>query len=187
MNGDEMTMEIAAAHPDDVPEVLRVVRACAARMLSMGIDQWDEVYPDAAMLTADAAAGNLFVIREIGKNGERGACLGLITLDENQDPAYADVAWEYAGARILVVHRLSVDPAAQGRGLAKRLMAFAEDKASKEGYEVIRLDAFTQNPAAQGLYAKRGYRQAGTVRLRKGLFTCFEKQLALECSANAGL
>ena len=187
MSGETPECEIKAARPEEASEALRVVRACAKRMLSMGIDQWDALYPDAATLTADALAGNLFIIRETGVRGGSGACLGLLTLDENQDPAYANVPWEYADGKILVVHRLSVDPAAQGRGLAKRLMAFAEDKARKEGYEVIRLDAFTQNPAAQGLYANRGYRRAGTIRLRKGSFTCFEKRLALERDVNKGL
>jgi ribosomal protein S18 acetylase RimI-like enzyme len=70
-----------------------------------------------------------------------------------------------------------VDPARQGRGLAGALMTFAEREAAMRGCAVVRLDAFTRNPAATLLYERRGYRRAGTVRFRKGLFSCFEKRV----------
>jgi hypothetical protein len=42
----------------------------------------------------------------------------------------------------------------------------------------IRLDAFTLNPGAIRLYEGRGYRKAGSVRFRKGMFNCYEKAVA---------
>ena len=56
-------------------------------------------------------------------------------------------------------------------------MDFAEEDAATKGYHTIRLDAFTQNPAAVALYERCGYRNAGTVRFRKGIFFCYEKKL----------
>lgn len=56
-------------------------------------------------------------------------------------------------------------------------MEFAEEKAEREGYQAIRLDAFTGNPPALALYDHRGYRKAGTVLFRKGWFFCFEKEI----------
>ena len=79
--------------------------------------------------------------------------------------------WNYPG-RALVIHRLTIDPAFHRRGLAGRLMDFAEEFALTQRYDCIRLDAFTRNPAAFGLYDRRGYRKAGVVRFRKGDFFC---------------
>ncbi len=56
-------------------------------------------------------------------------------------------------------------------------MHFAEAEAQKRGYHAIRLDVFLENPVALSLYESLGYRHAGTVRLKKGPFACFEKPI----------
>jgi GNAT superfamily N-acetyltransferase len=69
---------------------------------------------------------------------------GMVVLNEEQTPEYAEVDWKYFG-RALVSHRLTIDPAYQRRGLATRLMDFTEEFAFTERYNCIRLDAFTRN------------------------------------------
>jgi ribosomal protein S18 acetylase RimI-like enzyme len=56
-------------------------------------------------------------------------------------------------------------------------MKYAEDTLRSEGIEAVRLDAFSQNPAALRLYEKRGYEKVGEVTFRKGRFYLFEKKL----------
>ena len=83
--------------------------------------------------------------------------------------------WE--GYLHTVEHSLYVDPAAQGRGLAKLLMAHAESLARAQGFRSIHLDCFAANPAALALYERLGYRRTGTATMRKAPFLCFEKLL----------
>lgn len=137
-------------------------------MESQGIHQWDEIYPDRATLLADVEKQHMQVI-EIN-----GQIAGMISVNDEQSPEYQTVQWQHLG-RALVVHRLTVAPAHQRQRLATRLMEFAEATAESQGYDTIRLDAFTRNPGATGLYENLGYEKAGTVRFRKGLFFCFEK------------
>ena len=47
--------------------------------------------------------------------------VGMMVLNEEQSPEYAEVDWKYSG-RALVIHRLTIAPAFQRRGLATRLM-----------------------------------------------------------------
>jgi ribosomal protein S18 acetylase RimI-like enzyme len=70
-----------------------------------------------------------------------------------------------------------VEPRYQGQGVARRLMQFAENQASRAGFEGMRLDAFSLNPQALRLYRNLGYRDAGSASLPKGIFRCFEKRL----------
>lgn len=49
----------------DLPQPLALKDACIARMRADGIEQWDEVYPNAA----DLAAGMLHTLREVGGTG----------------------------------------------------------------------------------------------------------------------
>ena len=163
---------IRLARREDVEPLLEMVRAAARQMRSRGIDQWDEVYPDRATLRADVDRRQAHVLEAAGR------LAGLVALDEAQAPEYGAVPWRYPG-RALVVHRLTIAPAHQRQGLATRLMQFAERRARAKGYGAIRLDAFSQNPAATSLYEHLGYRIAGTIRLRKGLFLCFEKDTGI--------
>lgn len=161
---------IRTATPKDLGRVCEIVSAATARMNAEGIHQWDEVYPNRADFQADIAEGQLFVIECDG------IVAGLITLNEIQPGKYRDVTWFYLG-RVLVAHRLAIDPSYQGRGLSSQLMAFAEEQAAAGGYVAIRLDAFTENPAAVALYEKCGYRKVGIVHFRKGPFYCYEKPI----------
>ncbi|MFM8470831.1 MAG: GNAT family N-acetyltransferase [Limisphaerales bacterium] len=160
-----------AGESRNLPQLISLKDACIARMRADGIEQWDEVYPDAAVFARDLAAGTLHVLRE-GND-----LLGCFTLDTTHDPLWQEMAWTVPSESAAAVHRLMVHPAAQGCGLAKQLMAHAESLARAQGFRAIHLDCFTANPAARALYERLGYRRTGTATMRKGLFVCFEKQL----------
>ena len=53
---------------------------------------------------------------------------------------------------------LAVDPAAQGRGVARALMQAAEDWGRKMGLARISLNVWAQNERARGLYEHLGYK-----------------------------
>jgi ribosomal protein S18 acetylase RimI-like enzyme len=164
-------MKITKATPSDVDVAMAIVESCIDHMQSQGIDQWDSLYPDRAVLERDITNGNLY----LAVDGD--ICRGIVTLNEEQSKEYEAVSWRYYEGKILVVHRLAIDPSSQGQGVASRMMDFAEEYAYRQGYSTIRLDAFLQNPSAVRLYTRRHYRVAGTVEFRKGTFHCFEKNL----------
>lgn len=163
-------MTIRPAHVGDLDAVIAIIQKAIGHMDNQGILQWDEIYPSNLILKIDIELKQMHVIENEGR-----VC-GCITLNEEQAPEYSDVPWSYPG-KALVVHRLTIDPEHQGEKLATRLMDFAEKEAASKGYNVIRLDAFTKNPAAVALYEGRDYRNAGTVLFRKGFFFCYEKKL----------
>jgi ribosomal protein S18 acetylase RimI-like enzyme len=161
-------MKIRIAKPKDLNLIHEIVINATRHMDEYGINQWDEIYPNKNILQNDIEKQELYVI-EIGRK-----IVGFIVLNEDQSPEYATLNWEHNG-RAFIVHRLTINPDYQRQGLATRLMDFAEKSASLNGFNCIRLDAFTHNPAAFTLYENRGYSKAGVVRFRKGEFFCFEK------------
>ena len=174
-------MKISLADHNDLDAVTSIVKACITHMDSKGIRQWDTVYPNREVLEQDISRQSLFVIQD----GD--IIIGAMVLNEHQEPEYGDMSWEHPAESVLVVHRLCVYPNSQGQGVASRLMDFAEQHAESGGYEAIRLDAFTMNPAAVSLYERRGYRNAGTVMFRKGSFYCFEKKVENKEGSNKAL
>jgi len=159
---------VRLARQEELDVVFDLVRAATRAMEALGIAQWDEIYPDKDILRQDLVHCELHVAEAAG------SIVGIVAINEVQSPEYGEVIWRFSG-RVLVVHRLTVHPASQRQGIAARLMSFVEEFAVVNGYETIRLDAFTHNPAACNLYERRGYRKAGTVRFRKGEFFCYEK------------
>jgi GNAT superfamily N-acetyltransferase len=165
---------VRRAHEDDLPRLGELLRACVAQMREAGIDQWDEVYPTETTLRTDVAAGTLYVAAAPGR-----PIAGTFVVDQREEPEYASVAWRLVGKPVRFVHRLMIHPDCQRRGLARHLMRFAEIAARRAGCGALRLDAFTGNAPSLGLYRGLGYDDVGEVRFRKGVFRCFEKDLAL--------
>jgi ribosomal protein S18 acetylase RimI-like enzyme len=165
-----LNAEITLADHSHISSVMNVIHACTEAMRQAEIFQWDEIYPNREQIEEDVRGRTLYVALE------KGICLGAVSLNEKQEDAYRQVEW--CGAEpALVIHRLCVDPAFQGLGIAGQLMGFAEDLALQRGYASIRLDAYSGNPKAVALYENRGYRRAGQVSFpRRDLpFYCFEK------------
>jgi ribosomal protein S18 acetylase RimI-like enzyme len=165
------------ANIDDLFTLVSLVRACIRHMDEHGINQWDNIYPTKLMIHKDIESKSLHVFEDGGK-----VC-GMVAINEDQPAEYRQINWNYDG-KILVVHRLAIAAAYQRKKLATRLMGFAEDFARIEGYDAVRLDAFTQNPGAVALYTRLNYRNAGTVAFRKGAFFCFEKLIRNQTNRN---
>ncbi len=155
----------------DCDAMMHVLRACTAAMQADGIAQWNESYPDLAIVAQDLQAGSVLVAVDAK------ALCGMVTVDDEQPPEYAHVTWGQDGSRVAVIHRLAVAPERQGRGVGKLLMGCAEQRARDLGFEGIRLEAFAANPAAVGLYDALGYVRRGRIQFRGLDFICFERAL----------
>jgi ribosomal protein S18 acetylase RimI-like enzyme len=158
---------------DDIPAILDLVRRVVPLMQASGNFQWSADYPNAAVFTADIEKSQLWVAELDG------AVAGLAALTQDQDAEYAQADWD-VNEPALVTHRLAVDPATQGRGVALALMEQAEKQAVAQGLRVLRVDTNSENAATQRLFPKLGYRFAGEITLafRPGLrFFCYEKWL----------
>ena len=166
-----MEMEFRPATPDDLDALVALYAAAARDMQNKGIDQWDERYPDREILSEDVESGDMV----LGLLDGAMACAYVVNRD--CDPEYASGAWAHAQGRFCVLHRLCVNPAMQGKGLARQAMARMEKTAREQGFDSVRLDVFSQNLHAQRLYEGLGYRRTGEVRFRKGSFYLMEKAL----------
>lgn len=137
-----------------------MTRQCALDLITKGIHQWDQSYPDLATIQNDLSKGQLYKYL-IGD-----AVAGIVVLNEIQDPEYTDLNWITDDtSRNLIVHRLAVHPKHQGTGIARKLMDFAEKFARENKYDSIRLDTFSQNGRNQKFYDNRGYQRTGEVYL----------------------
>ena len=164
---------IRRATAADLPAILALIQRAVPLMHASGNFQWSADYPNEAVFIADIAQSHLWVAELAG------AVAGVAALTQDQDAEYAQADWDVTEPA-LVTHRLAVNPAAQGQGVALALMEQAEKQAVAQGLHALRVDTNSENTATQRLFPKLGYRFAGEITLgfRPGLrFFCYEKRL----------
>lgn len=162
---------IRRAKFSEIDKITAITRACATKMISENIFQWNDSYPNKQAFLNDLQRRELYVI-EIDST-----VIGSIVISTYKDPEYEDVKWLTPDSSNYYIHRLAVDPEYQGKGYAKELMDFAEDMAIKNSIASIRLDTFSKNPRNNRFYAARGYKKLGDIYFRKQSeysFHCYE-------------
>ena len=173
-NSSKLVM-IRKATLDDLDTVKQIAEACALFMSANGIHQWNEHYPSKRVFKNDIQEEALYVII-----ADDGILCGCIMFSNKKDALYDAIEWLTPDSKNLYVHRLAVHPHYQGRGMARKLMDFAETQAANQNYTSIRLDTFSQNKRNQRFYEARGFVRLGDVYFPKQSehpFHCYEKVL----------
>ena len=142
----------------DLDAILAVVDRARAAIRALGIDQWQDGYPEPEVIEADIAAGIGHVFEADGR------VAGYLALAPSPEPVYAQIdgAWRTAGP-YLTVHRMCVDDGFRGTGLSVRMLAFAQEAARARGCASVRADTHRGNVVMQKLLSKCGFARCGTV------------------------
>ena len=164
-----MNLTYRKATFDDLDNICNLLRRAIENMNNSGIHQWDELYPSREDFETDIANSHLYVGETDGKIAV------IFVINKISDPEYADADWSYIGENYRVIHRLCVESDFQRCGIAKSTMIYIENLLKSQGIAAIRLDTFTKNPRALGLYESLGFIKTGYVDWRKGRFVFLEK------------
>ncbi len=165
---------IRRAKISEIPDILKLTKACAVAMIEKGIYQWNEHYPSRSAFEKDVREKSLYVQIIDGQ------IIGTVVISNQMDQEYVPVSWLSENKNNIYIHRLAVLPEHQGKGYAQRLMDFAERYAKEKGYTSVRLDTFSQNRRNQVFYETRGYQRLGDIYFPKQSehpFHCYEMLL----------
>src|SRR5690606_8467490 len=132
-----MTTTISKCSADQREVIYAIVERCKTALQSEGIFQWTAEYPTLQIIQNDIESGHLYHIQ----SGNHIA--GIININSIQDEAYKTSSWSYPDETCLIIHRLAIDPQYQRQGLARKLMTFAENYGTEQGFHSIRLDAYS--------------------------------------------
>ncbi|MFZ5940235.1 MAG: GNAT family N-acetyltransferase [Bacteroidota bacterium] len=151
MENNELSFRLAV--PGDLEALMELYRSCTLVMNRMGFFNWHEGYPDQETVKKDIKDRSLHLCP-----GE-GRLLGAVTLNEDEPPEYSGLSWIPVKGKIMVVHRLAVSPDFQRRGIAGRIMEYAEQTTQQLQVHSIHMDVYSINVPARNLYRKLGYRE----------------------------
>jgi len=158
---------------NDLKELFQIYKNAKDVLEQSGIYQWTNNYPTISLIENDLRKGVLYILKN------KNEIIGAINISEEQEAEYDKIKWEFKDTKVLVIHRLVIEPKSQRMGYAQLLMDYAENFAKEKNYTSIRLDAYSENEQIIEFYKWRNYLIRGTVHFpeRKKPFFCMEKEI----------
>lgn len=160
------------AMPEDVPAIMTLVEAAVRRLAAMGVDQWQDGYPNRGRIEQDVAEGIGYVIEE----NDRVVAYGAVIFTGEDAYRAIEGQWLTEEENYVVVHRMCVAEEVVGQGYGRRFMEAAE-LFSRDRVRSFRVDTHADNRVMQSLLPRLGFTRCGTIRIDGRPFEAFEKIL----------
>ena len=149
----------------DTERVVEIYELAKAGMRDMGINQWQDGYPNAETFAADINK-DISVVME--KDGE---VVGTAAAYIGHEPTYDEIfegEWLTDNKIYGIIHRIAVDPTKRGAGVASSAMSYVYEMCKEKGITSMRCDTHKDNKIMQHTLEKNGYRYCGVIYLENG-------------------
>lgn len=170
----ELTVRRAVV--SDLDALTRLFAGAQRRMAALGIDQWQDGYPERERIAQDISEG----IGVAFVRGDRIA--GYAALLIGHEPVYdaLDGKWLQNDLLYATVHRMAVNDGENGHGLGADMIATLSAQAEKAGCASIRVDTHRGNTPMRRLMDRTGFAYCGEVLYECGgdpIRAAYEKRL----------
>lgn len=165
---------IRKATPEDITQIMSIIRSAQEALRELGIDQWQDGYPTSESIQEDIDLSVGYVACTEGK------IIGYAAIVLTGEPAYLQIEneWLY-GKEYVVVHRLCVDREYRRSGIALKLMKHAADTARTAQHNAFRIDTHRGNIRMLAMLTKLGFREVGTILYDRDERVAYELDLTL--------
>ena len=162
-----MEINIRKSTRDDISRLLEIFDEARGTIKALGIDQWQNGYPHAAVICDDVDRGESYSV-----TCDDEIC-GTFALIEQGEPTYDkiyDGAWLTgeslaAAPDYFAIHRVAIAVNMRGCGIATKIIDFAADKARLAEKRSIRIDTHRGNVVMRRMLEKHGFAHCGTIYL----------------------
>lgn len=151
---------------NDVKTIMHMITAAQSYLAQQGINQWQNGYPNYAVITNDIAQENSYVIEN---TANKIVATAMIAYDNEPTYTHIDGAWLGNNKKCYaVIHRIAIDPLFRRRGLAAFILQ--EVWANLEDHKAysIRIDTHKDNIVMQKLAEKLDFHYCGIIRVKDG-------------------
>ena len=167
-------MYIRKSSQSDLPRLMEIFAEARKTIAALGIDQWQDGYPNEPVIMEDIRLGRSYCLEQEGQ------IWGTFVLVP-EEPCYdhiTDGTWLTAGKNYIAIHRVAVAVSKRGQGLPERIMSYAADHAAAMGRGSLRIDTHQGNRVMRRMLEKQGFRHCGTVYLSSGASrVAYEREL----------
>ncbi len=171
----DKNFRIRKAAAKDIDALMEIIAEARGTIALLGIDQWQDGYPQREIIENDVKDGNSYCIENV-ESGEILATFGVflsgdITYDKifdgewrtGESPSALGVGVSYAA-----IHRVAISVKSRGQGLSSAIIDFAAEKALKMGKKSIKIDTHEGNVVMRRMLEKNGFSHCGTIFLSSG-------------------
>jgi len=158
----------------DIKDIMNIIAQAQENFKKQGINQWQNNYPNPAVIKNDIDKGYSYVLLK----DEKIAATAAVSFDgEKTYEVIYEGSWlskiEYA-----VIHRIAVDSSLKGQGLASEIIKKVEALCLNKGVHSIKVDTHKDNASMQQLLKKNGFQYCGIILLEdKSERLAYEKLL----------
>ncbi|MGN0158405.1 MAG: GNAT family N-acetyltransferase [Brotaphodocola sp.] len=151
------------AEPKDLKRLTELAEQAIAGFRARGIDQWQKGAPNEQEISTAIDHRDVHVLEEEGQ------IIAMISVVHGPDKSYEHIDGQWLNDDpYCAFHRVCVDEARKGQGIAARLFAFSEEYGRSLGYKNVRIDTHPDNRSMQRALAKYGFVQCGSLILAEG-------------------
>ena len=159
-------MNLRKAEISDIDTILCIIGEAQAQMARLGIDQWQNGYPDRAAIVADIESEAGVVVDST--EGVDAYCAAIFGIE----PTYARIDggnWLTDNdSQYVVVHRLAVADRCKRQGIATELLRRIEELARERGCRSFRIDTHHDNLYMQTICARLDFVRCGVIYVSDG-------------------
>ena len=148
------------AEKRDFAAIMDIVHSAQARIALLGIDQWQDGYPEPELIERDIAEKIGCVFEDDGK------IAAYLVLLDTPEAVYdkLDGRWISNDAPYATLHRMAIGDQWCGKGLSMQIIAHAESFARESGCASLRADTHRGNVRMRRLLEKCGFTYCGEVK-----------------------
>jgi Sortase and related acyltransferases len=157
-------MVLRKATTADIPAMMEIFCHAQASLKSMGVNQWQNNYPNVDIIDKDLANETAYVLTKDGN------ILATATIIFNHEPTYDRI---YEGEwlsrdKFIVVHRIAVNNHYKMKGIASHILKEVERMAIRANIRSFKIDTHKDNIPMRKMIEKNGFTYCGRITLLDG-------------------
>ncbi len=162
-------MILRKAEISDTESICRIISDAQVQMARLGIDQWQNGYPDRTTIEEDIRRGVGVILYTKEDNCKIVAYCAAVYGEEPTYTRIDDGKWlTDSDSQYVVVHRLAVADQFKHRGIATYFMRLIEALAIERRCYSFRIDTHIHNRYMHALCARLGFTRCGTIYVGDG-------------------
>lgn len=161
----EEKLQFRKTEKKDFDAIMKIIDAAKEYLKVQGIPQWQDGYPNRESFQIDMEKESSYVLEE------NGIILGTMAIYLDGDSNYNQIYqgnWLSENQPYAAIHRVAVDTAEKGKGLAGKMVEGAVELCLEKGIFSIKNDTHRLNHSMQNMLVKNGFTRCGIIYLENG-------------------
>lgn len=159
-------MTVSLTKREDINKIAAIFEEARRTIAALGIDQWQNGYPNTDIITEDIEKGRSYCVRD-------GEICGTFAVILDGEPTYDEIFdgnWlsNASDEEYMAIHRVAVSVSSRGKGVSTEIISFAEQLARDNNRSSLRIDTHEGNIVMRRMLEKHGFVYCGVIYLESG-------------------